>query len=153
MKDGRTIAGKRRAMAVRKATDVMLELLREALRAGHQAKYVLFDTWFANPHQIVLIKDMGLDVIAMVKKSSKIQYEYEGKRLNAKQIFKKSKKRRGRECRNSGLTDYQWCKQKGISTNTLYRWINKFRQNGYPDIPKARNLQKYSYTVLIAFLV
>ena len=27
------------------------------------------------------------------------------------------------ECRNSGLTDYQWCKQKGISTNTLYRWI------------------------------
>lgn len=71
MKDGRTIAGKRRAMAVRKATDVMLELLREALRAGHQAKYVLFDTWFANPHQIVSIKDMGLDVIAMVKKSSK----------------------------------------------------------------------------------
>lgn len=29
------------------------------------------------------------------------------------------------ECRNSGLIDYQWCKQKGISTNTLYRWINK----------------------------
>ena len=42
------------------------------------------------------------------------------------------------ECRNSGLTDYQWCKQKGISTNTLYRWINKFRQNGYPNIPKAK---------------
>lgn len=42
------------------------------------------------------------------------------------------------ECRNSGLTDYQWCKQKGISTNTLYRWINRFRQNGYPDIPKAK---------------
>ena len=42
------------------------------------------------------------------------------------------------ECRNSGLTDYQWCKQKGISTNTLYRWINKFRQNGYPNIPKEK---------------
>ena len=42
------------------------------------------------------------------------------------------------ECRNSGLTDYQWCKQKGISANTLYRWINRFRQNGYPDIPKAK---------------
>lgn len=42
------------------------------------------------------------------------------------------------ECRNSGLTDYQQCKQKGISTNTLYRWINRFRQNGYPDIPKAK---------------
>ena len=96
MKDGRTIAGKRRAMAVRKANHVMLDLLREALRTGHQAKYVLFDTWFATPHQIVSIKDMGLDVIAMVKKSSRIQYEFEGKRLNVKQIFKQSKKRRGR---------------------------------------------------------
>ena len=42
------------------------------------------------------------------------------------------------ECRNSGLTDYQWCKQKGISTNTLYRWIHMFRQKGYPNIPEAR---------------
>ena len=96
IKDGITIAGKRRAMAVRKANDVMFELLREALRAGHQAKYVLFDTWFATPHQIVSIKDMGLDVIAMVKKSSRIQYEFKGKRLNVKQIFKQSKKRRSR---------------------------------------------------------
>ena len=96
MGDGRTIAGKRRAMAVRKATDVMLELLEAAMKAGHQAKYVLFDTWFANPHQIVAIKDMGLDTIAMVKKSSRITYEFEGKRMNSKQIFKQSKKRRGR---------------------------------------------------------
>ena len=32
----------------------------------------------------------------MVKKSSKITYEYEGKRLNIKQIFRRNKKRRGR---------------------------------------------------------
>ena len=49
------------------------------------------------------------------------------------------------ECRNSGLTDYQWCKQKGISTNTLYRWINKFRQNGYPNIPKGHGLNRQKY--------
>ena len=83
-------------MALRKATDVMLELLDAAMKAGHQAKYVLFDTWFANPHQIVAIKDMGLDTIAMVKKSSRITYEFEGRRMNSKQIFKQSKKRRGR---------------------------------------------------------
>lgn len=94
--DGRTIAGRRRSMALRKATDVMLELLDAAMKAGHQAKYVLFDTWFANPHQIVVIKDMGLDTIAMVKKSSRITYEFEGRRMNSKQIFKQSKKRRGR---------------------------------------------------------
>ncbi len=45
--DGRTIAGRRRSMALRKATDVMLELLDAAMKAGHQAKYVLFETWFA----------------------------------------------------------------------------------------------------------
>lgn len=94
--DGRTTAGKRRSMALRKATDVMLELLDAAMKAGHQAKYVLFDTWFANPHQIVAIKDMGLDTIAMVKKSSRIKYEFEDKRMSCKQIFKQSKKRRGR---------------------------------------------------------
>lgn len=94
--DQRTIAGKRRSMALRKATDVMLELLDVAMKAGHKAKYVLFDTWFANPHQIVAIKDMGLDTIAMVKKSSKITYEFEGKCMNSKRIFQKSKKRRGR---------------------------------------------------------
>lgn len=94
--DKRTIAGKRRAMAVMKATDVMLELLDKAVNAGHKAKYVLFDTWFANPRQIVAIKDKGLDVIAMVKKSSRITYGYDGKRLSSKQIFSQSRKRRGR---------------------------------------------------------
>ena len=65
----------------------MLELLDAAIKAGHQARYVLFDTWFANPHQIVAIKDMNLDTIAMVKKSSSITYEFESRRMHSKQIF------------------------------------------------------------------
>lgn len=94
--DRRTLGAKRREMAMRKATDVMIELLKFAVDNGHRAKYVLFDTWFSNPHQIVQIKDMDLDVIAMVKKSSKIRYDFEGQRLSSKQIFKNCKKRRGR---------------------------------------------------------
>ena len=35
----------------------MLELLKEALKAGHHADYVLFDTWFANPSQLVAVKN------------------------------------------------------------------------------------------------
>lgn len=53
MYDGRTIAGKRRTMAVTKATDVMIQLLQSAIASGHKARYVLFDTWFATPHQII----------------------------------------------------------------------------------------------------
>ena len=94
--DRRSLAGKRRVMAQSKGTDVLIQLIDEAMKAGHKAKYVLFDSWFSNPHQIVQIKDKGLDTIAMVKISSRISYEYNGKRMNIKQIYSSCKKRRGR---------------------------------------------------------
>ncbi len=94
--DGRTLAARRRKLAQSKGTVVMLELLKEALKAGHHADYVLFDTWFANPSQLVAVKDLGLDAIAMIKKSSRIRYEYEGKMLDIKKIFGICRKRRGR---------------------------------------------------------
>ncbi|MGZ1129794.1 hypothetical protein ACXO2T_03155, partial [Lactobacillus delbrueckii subsp. bulgaricus] len=31
----------------------LLRMLDQALKAGLTAKYVMFDTWFFNPHQIV----------------------------------------------------------------------------------------------------
>ena len=37
----------------------MVELLRTAMKAGHKAKYVLMDSWFANPRQIVDIRPLG----------------------------------------------------------------------------------------------
>lgn len=94
--DKRSLAGKRRTMAQSKGTDVMIELIRIAMKAGHKAKYVLFDSWFSNPRQIVQLKAMGLNTIAMVKVSSRISYEYNGNRMNVKQIYKSCKKRRGR---------------------------------------------------------
>ena len=94
--DKRSLAGKRRVMARWKGTDVMLSLIDAALAAGHRAKYVLFDSWFSSPHQIVQLKGRGLDTIAMVKVSSKISYDYNGKRKNIKQIYNSCKKCRGR---------------------------------------------------------
>ena len=94
--DGRTIAGKRRKLAQTKAPEVMLSLLDAAVSSGLSADYVLFDCWFANPAQITAIKSKGMDVIAMIKKSSRIQYQYEGQKQNIKQIYAKNKKRRGR---------------------------------------------------------
>jgi hypothetical protein len=94
--DKRSLAGKRRVMAQTKGTDVMIQLIDEAMKAGHKTKYVLFDSWFSNPHQIVQLKNKGLDIIAMVKISSRISYEYNGQRKNIKQIYNSCKKRRGR---------------------------------------------------------
>ena len=106
--DMRTTAGKIRAQARRKMTDVMAELLRDAVHAGHRAKYVLFDRWFSSPAQIKAIKALEkdgtlcggkgakLDVIAAIKKGSKTQYLFEGKPMTVQQIFRQQKKRRGR---------------------------------------------------------
>ena len=94
--DGRSLAAKRRKLAQMKGTDVMIELLRNALSAGHTADYVLFDTWFSSPSQLIAVKSLGLDSIAMIKKSSRIYYEYEGKQLSINKIFGICKKHRGR---------------------------------------------------------
>ena len=40
------------------------------------------------------------------------------------------------ECRRSGLSDYQWCQEKGINPGTFYNWIARFRKKGYPNIPE-----------------
>ena len=95
--DQRSLAAKRRHQALSKATDVMLDMLKMAIKTGHSAKYVLFDTWFSNPKDIIRIySECNLNTIAMIKKSSKVFYEYDGKRMNIKQIFGMCKKRRGR---------------------------------------------------------
>lgn len=97
MYDGRTLASKRRLQARRKATEVIIELLQSAVNAGHTASYVLFDSWFSSPKTICAIKTkLKLDVISMVKISSKVYYEYQNENLSIKQIYSKNKKRRGR---------------------------------------------------------
>ena len=94
--DRRTLAGRRRSQARRKATEVMVELLVSALKAGIKAKYVLFDSWFCEPKQILCLKKMGLDTIGMVKKSGNTNYYWNGERLNVKQIYSRNRKRPGR---------------------------------------------------------
>ena len=95
--DGRSLAGKRRSQSRRKATEVMAELIHSAQKAGITAKYIVFDSWFSSPKTICALKnEEHLDVIAMVKKSSKIKYGYQDKNLNIKEIYSRNKKKRGR---------------------------------------------------------
>ena len=94
--DGRSLTAHRRNLAQMKGTDTMLELIKAAQKAGHSADYVLFDSWFSNPAQLVAIRNLGLNSIAMIKKSSRIRYEYDGQQLSIKKIFGICKKCRGR---------------------------------------------------------
>ena len=43
------------------------------------------------------------------------------------------------ECRNSGLSDYQWCKQRGLSPSTFYGYVKQVRKHNC-EIPEPANL-------------
>ena len=94
--DKRTAAYKRRAMSMTKATTAMVKLLKEAKQAGIAATHVLFDSWYASPSTIHTIKGLGYHVVAMVKKSSKMHFRYQGVNMPLTKIFTMNRKRRGR---------------------------------------------------------
>ena len=39
------------------------------------------------------------------------------------------------ECRQSGLTNYEWCHQHNIKVSTFYAWVHRLKQSGEIDIP------------------
>lgn len=39
------------------------------------------------------------------------------------------------ECRQSGLSDYQWCQMHDVKPGTFYNWISRLRKKGYA-VPK-----------------
>ncbi len=94
--DRRSNGYKRRQMSLMKGTDAMIELIKEAKNAGLPADYVLFDSWFTSPKTLTAIERLGYDVIAMVKRSSKMTFIYRGQALSLKDIYKMNRKRRGR---------------------------------------------------------
>ena len=94
--DKRTAGYKRRRLSMQKGASVMLELLKHAKSAVIPAKYVLFDSWFSSPSSIHAVKGIGYDVIAMVKKTPKMFFRYNGEDMSLTAIYSKNKKRRGR---------------------------------------------------------
>ena len=83
----RTVGCMKRAEAMENTTEVMLKLLDSA--KGIPAKYLLFDSWFAFPKTIANVVKRRIDVICMLKISTKIHYLYEGEWMNLKSIYNK----------------------------------------------------------------
>lgn len=94
--DKRTVGYKCRMLAVEKGTIAMLELLKSAKKADIPARYVLFDSWFSSPSSLHSVKGIGYDVVAMVKKTPKMFFRYNGEDMPLTSIYNRNKKRRGR---------------------------------------------------------
>lgn len=89
--DSRSNGAKAREMATKKGTEVISDLISEAQSAGIQADYVLFDSWFSSPKVIRSMREKKLDVVAMVKQSSKFHYAFQGEKLSCKEIYARCK--------------------------------------------------------------
>lgn len=83
-------------LSMQKGTHAMLELLKAAKKAAIPAKYVLFDSWFSSPSTLHSVKEIGYDVIGMVKKTPKMFFRYNGEYMSLMSIYKRNKKRSGR---------------------------------------------------------
>ena len=51
------------------------------------------------------------------------------------------------ECRRSGLSDYQWCREHGINPATFYNWVSRHRQKACESIPPAERKNAAGSTV------
>ena len=47
------------------------------------------------------------------------------------------------ECRNSGLSDYQWCKHHDIKSSTFYGWIKQVKKHNFV-IPEPADSLTYT---------
>ena len=41
------------------------------------------------------------------------------------------------ECRQSGLTDYEWCNQHGINPGTFYNWVKRLKKSEDRSFPHS----------------
>jgi len=93
--DKRTCGYKRRLEALTKATDLLQSMMQRILSYYIRVDYILMDSWFAWPKVICDLHSCA-PVICMLKKTSKVLYEFGGLNLDVKAIYRRLKKRPGR---------------------------------------------------------
>ena len=93
--DKRSCGYQRRKEAVSKSTDLIAPMIKRAKARGVKAKYLLMDSWYAFPSIISAAKEY-IDVISMVKKTTKIFYYKDGQALTLEKIYKGFRKKRGK---------------------------------------------------------
>jgi hypothetical protein len=93
--DKRSCGYKRRLEAMEKATDLVNSMVGRILSYRIKFNYILMDSWFCWP-KVVCALHQYAPVIGMVKKTSKVLYNFGGLELDVKSIYRRLPKRRGR---------------------------------------------------------
>lgn len=93
--DKRSCGYKRRLEAMEKATDLIKPMVGRILSYQIKFDYILMDSWFTWPGVVCALHQYA-PVIGMVKKTSKVRYNFGGLNLDVKSIYRRLSKRRGR---------------------------------------------------------
>ena len=94
--DRRCLATKRRRDARVGKPTLVQSMLKSVKGTAAEAKYVLFDSWFASPSAIISSAKLGYHVVARLKNHEKYLYKYQGENLSLNKIYRANRKRRGR---------------------------------------------------------
>ena len=84
--DRRTCGARRRQEALVKSTELIVPMVKRALNLSIPAKYLLMDSWFGFPALVRSVME-HINVICMVKNTSKVFYELEGQSLTLSKIL------------------------------------------------------------------
>jgi len=84
--DRRSSGWKRRMETFEKKTDMLIRMLSRCWESGIDARFVLFDSWFAYDVVISKILNIGYGVICRMKRS-RAHYLYQGKQFTLSQLW------------------------------------------------------------------
>ncbi|MDT8309234.1 MAG: transposase [Bacteroidales bacterium] len=84
--DRRSTGWRRRTEAFEKKTDMLVSMIRRCWQTGINARFVLFDSWFAHDKIISQIVDTGYGVICRLKRS-RMRYHYQDRQLTISQLW------------------------------------------------------------------
>ena len=73
----------------------------------------------------------------MIGESILLDSIYGGLLMRSKRIPAEEQYRLIMECRQSGLTDHQWCVEHDIKPGTFYNWVKRLRQKSCMDLPAS----------------
>ena len=68
--------------------------------------------------------------------------------MRAKRVSKSEQFQLILECRQSGLTDVQWCRENNIKPSTFYNWVSRMR-DGKPQDNSAAKTENVEATMEI----